>query len=105
MSLTPSSGSEKGSGGDDGGKDDSESRLVRGGGEEPGSGELERLRLPRAADWKGVREVQNHGRDKYHILLWMDVIKWGGGRARFAPGRVSLARDSFRSTRLRGARR
>lgn len=54
MSLMTSSASEKGAGGEDGGRDDSESRLVRGGGEEPGNGELDRLRLPLAPDWKGM---------------------------------------------------
>lgn len=75
MSLMPSSASEKGSGGEDGGKEDSESRLVRGGGEDPGNGELERLRLPRAPDWKGVSEVQRRAGDRYHILSLMDVVK------------------------------
>lgn len=59
MSLIASSASEKGAGGEDGGKDDSESRLVRGG-EGPGNGELERLRLPRAPDCMGVSKVQEH---------------------------------------------
>lgn len=68
MSLIPSSGPEKGSGGEDGGKDEFESRLVRGGGEDPGNGELERLRLPRAPDWKGVSEIQGQTRDLYHVL-------------------------------------
>ena len=75
MSLIPSSTSEKGSGGEDGGKDDSESRLVRGGGEEPGNGELERLRLPRAPDWVDVSDIQGYGRDRYHNLSWVDATK------------------------------
>lgn len=75
ISLIPSSTSEKGNGGEDGGKDDSDSRLVRGGGEDPGSGELERLRLPRVPDWKGMSEGQGDSQDWYHILSWVDAIK------------------------------
>ena len=75
MSLIASSASEKGAGGEDGGKDDSESRLARGGGEDPGNGELERLRLPLAPDWKSVSEVRERMRDRYHILPWVDAIK------------------------------
>jgi hypothetical protein len=74
-SLTPSSASEKGAGGEDGGKDDSESRLVRGGGEDPGNGELGRLRLPLAPDWKSVSKIREHMWDRYHILSWVDAIK------------------------------
>lgn len=66
ISLMPSSTSEKGAGGEDGGKDDSESRLVRGGGEDPGNGELERLRLPLAPDWKGMSEVLERELYLYH---------------------------------------
>ena len=72
----PSPESEKGAGGEDGGRDDPESRLVRGGGEDPGNGELERLRLPLAPDWESVSEVQEHMRDQYHIPSWVDAIKW-----------------------------
>jgi len=75
MSLIPPSTSEKGAGGEDGGKDDSESRLVRGGGEDPGNDGLERLRFPLAPDWKDVSEVRERMWDGYHILLWMNAIK------------------------------
>ena len=75
MSLIPPSTSEKGAGGEDGGKDDSESRLVRGGGEDPGNDGLERLRLPLAPDWKDVSEVRERMRYRYHILSWVNAIK------------------------------
>jgi hypothetical protein len=75
MSLIASSGSEKGAGGEDGGNDDSESRLVRGGGEDPGSGELVRLRLPLAPDWKSVSIARAIVWGRYHILSWVDAIK------------------------------
>ena len=76
ISLIASSGSEKGAGGEDGGKDDSESRLlVGGGGEDPGNGELGRLRLPLAPDWKSVSEVRERMQDRYHILGWVGAIK------------------------------
>ena len=81
MSLITSSWSEKGAGGEDGGKDDSESRLGRGGGEDPGNGELERLRLPLAPDWKSVSKVRANMRCRYHILLWVDAIKLDGENA------------------------
>lgn len=43
--------SENGAGGEDGGRDDSDSRLVLGGGgEDPGNDGLERLRFPLAPD-------------------------------------------------------
>ena len=78
MSLITSSGSEKGAGGEDGGNDDSESRLVRGGGEDPGNGELVRLRLPLAPDWKSVSKVRTNIWGQYHILWWVDAIKLDG---------------------------
>jgi len=71
-----SSTSEKGAGGEDGGRDDSESRLARGGGEDPGNGELERLRLPLVPDWESVSEVRERMGDRYHNLRgWMRSSK------------------------------
>lgn len=86
MSLMISSASEKGAGGEDGGNDDSESRLIRGGGEDPGNGELVRLRLPLAPDWKSVSKVQANIWGRYHILSWVNAIKLDGENASCAIG-------------------